>query len=116
MKQLMFGDLEGFLSANRDIAAPATTGKLIEMLSDVSKRCALQLELAAIVDAGESLVKATYTLEGDGPIVLTAYELINTILLSIRTAHFPNLTSLADQMSALSANDSSAQQQLVTYG
>ena len=74
------------------------------------KKCVLQLELAAIVDAGESLVKATYILEGDGPMVFTAYELINTILLSIHTAHFPNLTS------QLSANDSSAQQQLVTYG
>ena len=50
--------------------APALNSKLLAYFEDVQKNVYLQLELAAIVDWCEHFVKATYLLEGDGPIVL----------------------------------------------
>ena len=109
---VMFGDIEKFLTLHNDIA-PATTRKLLEIMSNANSRSLLQLELASVVDAGESLVKATYKLEGDGPLAFHAYELVNTVMASIQTAHFPNLVALATQMSG-GVIDS--QKQLVAYG
>ena len=61
---LLYGDLASFL-ATLD-TAPATTSKLLAILAN--SRCLLEIELAAVVDAGESLVKATYVL-GDSTLV-----------------------------------------------
>ena len=36
----------------------------------------LMVELAITVDAGESFVKATFYLEGDGPLVFNCYDKI----------------------------------------
>ena len=41
------------------------------------------VELAITVDAGEAFVKACYTLEGDGPLVLSCYEVLSTVKASI---------------------------------
>ena len=49
--------------------SPATTAKLSLLLSDSQKKAYLEVELAALVDCGVSFVKATYNLEGDGPLV-----------------------------------------------
>ena len=67
MEQLpvTFGDVKGFLDDNGDIGL-ATRTKLLEILNDPTKTAILQIELAAIIDAGAPLVKATYNLEGDG--------------------------------------------------
>lgn len=107
-----FGDVENFLAKHHDLS-PTITNKLRKMLSDVSEKSKLKLELAAVVDAGEPIVKATYLLEGDGPLALQAYELITTVISSIDTANFPNLTALTAQ---LSGGVSTAQQQLIAYG
>lgn len=64
-----FGDVVPFRQSHTDISR-ATTGKLVRMLSDPQKKARLQIELAALIDAGESFVKATYSLEGDRPLVL----------------------------------------------
>jgi hypothetical protein len=55
----------------------------------------LQLELAAVVDWGEHFVKATYTLEGDGPLGLNCFEVVSTILAAIHAAHCPNVQAAA---------------------
>ena len=70
MEQLLvtFGDVKGVLDDNGDIGL-ATRTKLLEILNDPTKTAILQIELAAIIDAGAPLVKATYNLEGDGPLV-----------------------------------------------
>ena len=52
---------------------------------DTQKNVYLQLEVAAIADWGEHFVKATYVLEGDGPLVLKCYEVIDTVQLLKRT-------------------------------
>lgn len=108
---VMFGDVQQFLSTHEDIA-PATHSKLLAILSDPTKRGLLQLELAAVVDAGEPLVKTTYKLEGDGSLVLQSYEMVSMVLASIHTSHFLNVTAIARQKGK---SDSDAQQQLVTY-
>ena len=47
---------------------------LTYILDDSQKKVKLQLELAAVVDAGAPFVRATYRLEGDGALVLSSYE------------------------------------------
>ena len=64
----LFGALLPFLEENPDLA-PAIRRKLLGILQDSPKNSKLQLELAAVIDAGEPFVKATYTLEGDGALV-----------------------------------------------
>ncbi len=88
MKAVMvkFGDIEPFLRAQDDLA-PATCSKLLSIVSDHARNAHLRIELAAVVDGGECLVKTTYKLEGDGPVALRAYELVTTVLASIRVSH-----------------------------
>lgn len=50
------------------------------------------------MDGGECLVKATYRLEGDGPLAVYAYEIVNTILASIRVLYFPNVEAIAKEL------------------
>lgn len=92
-----FGDIQPFLRAQDDLS-PATCSKLLAVVSDPTKNALLKVELAAVVDGGESLVKATYKLEGDGPLALSAYELVNTILVPIRVSYFPNVDAIARQL------------------
>ena len=65
MSQIMsfFGDVAPFLQANPELSPP-TNRKLLEMLQNPTVKAYVQIELAAIVDAGEAFVKATYNLEG----------------------------------------------------
>ena len=95
---LYLGDVEPFLCESEDIA-PATRGKLLAFFSDPNKKAVLQIELAAIIDWGEPFVKATYKLEGDGPLALVCYEVIDTIRASVHTAYTPNIVAVADKLS-----------------
>ena len=60
------------------------------ILSDQENLKRLKLELAAVIDWGEVFVKATYNLEGDGPLSFTAYEEVCTVAAAVRVAHTPN--------------------------
>ena len=53
------------------------------------------MELAATIDAGMPFVKATYNLEGDGPLALTCYDAISALNMSARQAYYPNLDAIA---------------------
>ena len=99
MEQLLvtFGDVKGFLDDNGDIGL-ATRTKLLEILNDPTKTAILQIELAAIIDAGAPLVKATYNLEGDGLLVWQCHEQISTVLNAINTAHYPNVTAVVERV------------------
>ena len=61
IKQAMdfFGDIEPFLSSTDDFS-PFTRSKLLAILYDTTKKSLLMVEMAAVVDSGERLVKATY--------------------------------------------------------
>ena len=77
-----------------------TTGKLLAILKDPPKCRKLKMELSVTVDAMEPFVKATYALEGDGPIALTAYEQISTLYSHISTAYYPNVNAWARHQSS----------------
>ncbi len=109
---IMFGDVKGFLDDNQDVGQ-ATRTKLLGILDDPTKNAYLQIELAAIIDAGTPLVKATYNLEGDGPLVLQCHDQICTVLNATQTAHYPNVTAVADK---LAAGNSTVSQQWKAYG
>ena len=90
MVLLYFGDIEPFLLRNEDIG-PSTRPKLLSFFTDMHKRAILQLELAATVDWGEPFVKASYFLEGDGPLCIDCYEAISA---AVHTAHMPNVRAI----------------------
>ena len=91
---------------------PPSRLKLLEILNDAPMNRRLQIELAITVDAGEQFVKATYRLEGDGPLVFSAYEEIAALRVGISNEHYPNMNSVAAK---LSSNDSQ-KQHLLAYG
>ena len=113
MHQIMvqFGDVVPFLT-NADLGSPATCSHLLEIVQNTQKYHLLRVELAAVVDAGETIVKATYRLEGDGPLVFQAYEEIATVRAAVRSAHYPNVLAVTRQ---IASGDSNLQQRLQTY-
>ena len=67
---MQYPEIEIFLRNNPEIA-PASHAKLITLFfQDKQKNVYLQLKLAAIIEWGKHFVKATYNLEGNGPLVL----------------------------------------------
>ena len=56
--QLM-GDIQPFLEEKTDLG-PATRSKMLFILRDPQTMIPLQLEMAAVVDAGKQFVQTTY--------------------------------------------------------
>ena len=54
----------------------------------------LKVELAAVMDIGPCIVKATYYLEGDGPLSIRCYGEILKIKCAINAKYYPNLTAI----------------------
>ena len=100
MKQVMdlFGDIQSFLEEAS--VSPATVDKLLSVLRDPQEKKHLQVELAATIDAGMPFVKATYSLEGDGPLALTCYDVISALNMAARQAHYPNVDAIAAHIAA----------------
>ena len=102
--------MELFLQRNDDLGA-ASRQKLIAFFQDPQNSALLKIELASIIDWGEAFVKATYNLEGDGPLAFTCYEIIQTVVASIQVANTPNVNAVSRSLAPAPA----VQQQLVTY-
>ena len=104
-----FSDVKKFLE--RDDLPPATSTKLLQFLDDPAKTRKLIIEIATTVDAMKPFVKATYKLEGDGPLSLEAYQQLSILFASVRTQHYPNVMLLRwqnmKQMEMLHMNNSS---------
>lgn len=64
----------------------------------------LHLELAAVINAGQYFVKATYRLEGDGLLILQVYEEISKVRAVIWSAHYPNVAAFAQWITKADAN------------
>ena len=47
----------------------------------------------------ETFVKATYRLEGDGPLVFECYEVIKGIVAAIQIGNYPNVQAVAHKLS-----------------
>ena len=73
LKQIMllFENVLPFLQEN---VSPATCGKLIEIFMHPYKKAFPMVELAVVIDIGEHFIKATYSLEGDGPLVFSCLK------------------------------------------
>ena len=95
MQQVLeqFGDVEPFLRENPDLST-ATRAKLLEILLNPQQLLILKVELAAVVDIGVHFVKATYSLEGDGVLVLKCYEEILKIRAVIASDCYPNVQAV----------------------
>lgn len=65
-----------------------------------------------MVDVMKPFVKTTYDLEGDGPLVLYAYQKISSLYANITLAHHPNVLAVADDLAQGSA---SHKMQLINY-
>ena len=98
---VQFGDIEAFLR-KEDVGSNATHLKLLGFLTDVEKKAKLQLELAAVIDWGHPFVKATYRLEGDGPLAVDCYETIETVRAAIGSSHTPNVQAIIQKVSSSS--------------
>ena len=59
----------------------------------------LKLELAGTIDVGEHFVKATYFLEGNGPLVFTCYEKLSTVSQLCQAPCFLNVCAIAAAIS-----------------
>lgn len=99
MQQVMmhFGDVQPFLEATQDIA-PRLNDHLTGLLTSEADRKALMMELAAVVDAGEPFVKATYNLEGDGVLVFHAYSTLQALSAAAAQRHYPNVAAQASAL------------------
>ena len=67
---------------------------------------------AITIDTAMPFVKATYNLEGDGPLALTCYEALSALNAAARQAHYPNLEAVA---SYLASGDADKEQELILY-
>lgn len=104
-----FGDIEPFLQENQDIA-PRLGDHLRVLLEDQERRKLLIMEIAAIIDAGEPFVKATYVLEGDGLLVFSAYATLQSLSTAAAQRHYPNVTAQARTLAASAQEEAALQQ------
>ena len=98
MKQIhdLFGDVERFV-ASADLS-PAAKLKLQNIMTTPSLKSQLMVKLAITIDAGEPFIKATYFLEGDGPLVFSCYERIQALRVSVSTAYYPNTSAVINKV------------------
>ena len=61
------------------------------------KQVYLEVELA--IDYGKPSVTATYSLEGDGPLIISNYDIVETIKSAIRTSDTPNVRGVIRRLS-----------------
>ena len=102
IKQVMtyFGDIQSFLRGNQDIGS-SLRSKLLAFSSDSQTTGKLKIEIAAAIDWGrdEPFVKACYHLEGDEPLALECYEVVDQVLSSIAVENIPNVRAVSQVLS-----------------
>ena len=72
--------------------------KIVCFFDDPQSKSKLQIEMAATVDWGEPFVKACSVLEGDGPLALNCFEVIERIKQSLLTENIPNVRALSEKL------------------
>ena len=105
-----FADVTLFL--NNCELPTATTSKLLRIVQDEPTFRKVKLEAAITVDAMKPFVRATYILEGDGPLALVAYQHLSFLYAHITTEHYPNVFAVAQHISGEKA---SRKQQAIPY-
>lgn len=93
---VQFGDVERYMEEAKDAkVCPQILQQLQEILSDPQQHMLLKLELAATIDVGQHFVKATYFLEGDGPLTFSYYEKLGAVNQACQAPHYPNVHAIA---------------------
>ena len=95
---VQFGYILPFLERSVDLS-PVSRRKLLAILQDVQKSKLLTIQLAEVVDYGETFVKGAYILEGDGPLVFTCYKEVQVIVNAIHVENIPNVRAVAESIS-----------------
>ena len=88
----LFGDVKDFFDGKE---LPHSKAKIQDIPSDDPANRKLQMEPAITIDAGESFVKSTYVLEGDGAFAFRAFEEISKLRAVISTTYYPNVIAVA---------------------
>ena len=76
---------------------PWLLAQLQPILSDPQRLMSLKLELNVTIDVGKRFVKATYFLEGDGPLVFACYEKLSAVSQFCQAPHFSNVRAIAEK-------------------
>ena len=85
-----FGDVEPFLRENGNLSSICRAG-LLELFDDPVTARDLDIELTAMIN------KATYHLEGDGPLVFSCYERLSALAHAIAIKSYPNTEAKAHE-------------------
>ena len=93
-----FGDVKPFLE-ELDGVAPHTVRQLLEIVNDEDDYDSLRLQLVAMVDVGRHLVNITYKLEGDGALVFSTYQVLQSATQAFAQEHWPNVRALCEAIS-----------------
>ena len=80
-----------------DNLSPVCRASLLEIFDDPATARDLDIELAAMIDAGKHFVQVTYFLEGDGPLVFTCYERLSALAHAITIESYSNTEAKAHQ-------------------
>ena len=97
---VQFGDVARFVEEAKDAkVCPQLPPQLQAILSEPQRPMNLKLELAATIDVGEHFVKATYFLEGDGPLVFACYEKLSAVSQLCQAPCFLNVRAIATEIS-----------------
>jgi len=108
---ILFGDVWKFIWRNDLDVCPKSIQKLRQLLGPVNLP-RLLIEWSVIAEVGRPLVTATYNLEGDGPIVLSifcmiqeakhrvdSHKLPQTVVVAVRLARpGPGITAMCEQV------------------
>ena len=62
--------------------APTTRQRLLTITQDTQKNQKLQLEIAAVIHVGNTFVRGTYKLKGDGALVFDCFDVISSLAAS----------------------------------
>ena len=68
------------------------------------------MELAAVIDAREPFVKATYIQEGDGLLVFSAYSTLQALSTAAAQRNYPNVAAQAHALAASAEEEAALQQ------
>lgn len=93
---VQFRDIKRFLEeASAAKVGPKLVPQIQAIFSDPQQLICLKPELAITIDLGEHFAKATYFLEGDGPLVFSYYEKLSALAQVCKAPHFPNVRAIA---------------------
>ena len=93
---LFRSDVQRFIDEMvRENVAPQFSRQLVDFFSHLNNEQSLKLELAALVDVGKVFVKATYILEGDGPLAFSCFETLQGVCNPCQNVHLSYVHAIA---------------------